>query len=633
MPTERTIRRLAAVLAADIVGYSRLVEADEAGTLAALKDLRGGVIDPSVAEHQGRIVKLVGDGVIAEFSSVVEAVACAIAIQGGVAAHQSGVPAERRIVFRIGVNLGDLVVDGDDLLGDGVNVAARLEQLCPPGGIMVSGTAYDQLQGKLGVPLDFVGEHQVKNISRPVRTYQVRLDGERSRPKFQVRGLNWAVALAGTLLLSGLALLWWNSHAERPLTTPALAVLPFENYGGGEADARLADGLVEDIITDLSRFRSLGVIARNSSEIYKGKPVDVRQVGKDLNVRYVLEGSMQRQEDRIRVSAQLVDTGTGEHVWADRFDRPVADVFEIQSEISDSVASRLASYLGVIKTAGIQAAKRKRPADLGAYELYLLGLDASYRQTEASLREGVEYYKRAVAADPNLSRAYAGLAHNYQLLSLRVDDPSELQKLQMESARRAVELDPSDSFARIMLAFADGFQGNLSGTESELDEARRLAPNSFDVLSAYAGWANSFGKGDAGAEAADRAINLNPSFPTWNAHDLNYAFFAVGRHSDALRATARLPEDAWIPLDYVVMAGSLIALGRQDEASALVARAVARFPDILVTERFVNRPDFNEFDRPRLLDAMRKSGFPACVPGRDAGASPTLVRLPECARK
>ena len=414
-------------------------------------------------------------------------------------------------------------------------------------------------------------------------------------------------------------------------------MLPFENYGGAAADARLADGLVEDVITDLSRFHSLGVIARNSTEVYKGKPVDVRVVGKDLNVRYVLEGSLQRQDDRIRVTAQLVDTTTGQHVWADRFDRSVDNVFAIQSEISDQVASVLAGYIGTIKKAEIQAAKRRRPADLGAFELYLLGLDASYRQSEAGLKEGVEYYKRAIAADPILSRAYSGLAHNYQLLSLLVSDPSDFQRLQLESATHAVELDQSDPFARIMLAFANGFQGDMKGAESELEEALRLAPNSFDVLSAYANWANSFGKGEAGAEAADQAIRLNPNYPSWNAHDFNYAFFMVGRNGDVLRSSSRLPEDNFTPLDYVIVAGSLVALGRAQEAKQLVARGIARFPEILVTERFISRPDYTaEFDRPRILDAMRNAEFPACAPERagvGAAPSPQLVRLPECSRK
>jgi TolB-like protein/class 3 adenylate cyclase len=511
-------RKIAAILMADVVGYSRLAGADEDRTLSRLRGLRSDLIDPAIAAHHGRTVKRTGDGSLIEFRSVVDAVRCAVEMQNGMLERNAGLPPERRIEFRAGVHLGDVVEESDgDLMGDGVNIAARLEQLCPPGGLVVSGTAYDQLSGKLNVPLEFIGEQQVKNISRPVRVYEVRFDGARLRRRLPLRSLSRAAGLLAALLIAGFVFFLWNGRAEKPLTTPSLAVLPFENYGGSAADTRLADGLVEDIITDLSRFHSLGVIARNSTEVYKGKPVDVRVVGKDLNVRYVLEGSLQRQDDRIRVSAQLVDTTSGEQVWADRFDRPVDNVFAIQSEISDQVTSVLAGYIGAIKKAEIQAAKRKRPADLGAFELYLLGLDASYHQSEAGLQEGVEYYKRAVAADPTLSRAYSGLAHNYQLLSLLVSDPSELQRLQLESAIHAVELDQSDPFAHIMLGFANGFQGNMKGAESELEEARHLAPNSFDVLSAYANWANSFGKGEAGAGAADQAIKLNPSYPSWNA--------------------------------------------------------------------------------------------------------------------
>ena len=631
-------RKIAAILVADVVGYSRLAGADEDRTLSRLRGLRSDLIDPAIAAHRGRTVKRTGDGSLIEFRSVVDAVRCAIEMQNGMVDRNAGVPPERRIEFRVGIHLGDVVEEADgDLMGDGVNIAARLEQLCPPGGLVVSGTAYDQLLGKLNVPLEFIGEQQVKNISRPVRVYEVRFDGARLRRSLPPRSLSRAAGLLGALLIAGVVLFWWNGRAEKPLTTPSLAVLPFENYGGSAADERLADGLVEDIITDLSRFHSLGVIARNSTEVYKGKPVDVRVVGKDLNVRYVLEGSLQRQEDRIRVSAQLVDTTTGEHVWADRFDRSVDDVFAIQGEISDQVTSVLAGYIGVIKKAEIQAAKRKRPADLGAFELYLLGLDASYRQSEAGLREGVEYYKRAVAADPTLSRAFSGLAHNYQLLSLSVSDPSELQRLQLESAIHAVELDQSDPFAHIMLAFAKGFQGDMKGAESELEEARHLAPNSFDVLSAYAIWANSFGKGEAGAEAADQAIKLNPNYPSWNAHDFNYAFFMVGRNEDVMRSSSRLPEENFTPLDYVIVAGSLVTLGRVQEAKPLVARGIVRFPEILIIERFISRSDIDtDFDRPRVLDAMRKADFPACGPekaGVGAASSEHLVLLPECARK
>ena len=282
-PAPRAERRLAAILAADIVGYSRLIEQDEAGTLAAIKALRESAIDPLLAEHKGRIVKLMGDGAIVEFASVVDAVACAVAIQKAVADRQAKTPPDRRIVFRIGVNLGDVVVEGDDLLGDGVNVAARLEQLCEPGGVLVSGTAYDHLQGRLGLPLEFTGEQQVKNIARPVRAYRVRLDGGAGGVE---RGLGSLAAAPAPGCSPAAAALFacrvrWaasggSGRPSRRAAKPSIAVLPFDNLGGDEATGRLADGITEDIITDLARFRDLDVIARNSTEVYKGKPADVR---------------------------------------------------------------------------------------------------------------------------------------------------------------------------------------------------------------------------------------------------------------------------------------------------------------------------------------------------------------------
>ena len=413
-PVPRVERRLAAILAADIVGYSRLIEQDEAATLAAIKGLREGAIDPLLAEHKGRIVKLMGDGAIVEFASVVDAVACAVAIQKAVADRQAKTPADKRIVFRIGVNLGDVVVDGDDLLGDGVNVAARLEQLCEPGGVLVSGTAFDHLQGRLGLPLEFTGEQQVKNIARPVRAYRVRLDGEPARlstpqPSGQPRQrlvLAAAALLFALIFAGGIWKLW---PVEPPPAKPSIAVMPFDNMGGDEATGRLADGITEDVITDLARFRDLDVIARNSTEVYKGKPVDVRQIGKDLSVGYVLEGSIQRQADRARVTAQLIDTDTGAHVWSDRWDRPLDDIFAVQAEVAERVAGTLASY-GVILAADRAVARRERPENLGTYDLYLMGTEALGSATKEGLDEAIRLLSRAVEIDPGFARAWAALA-------------------------------------------------------------------------------------------------------------------------------------------------------------------------------------------------------------------------------
>ena len=371
--TPRAARRLAAILMADVVGYSALVEADEVGALDALKALRREVVDPLLARFRGRVIQLTGDGTLAEFASAVDAAACAVALQEGIAAHERDRPPARRLGMRIGINLGDVVVDGGEPQGDGVNVAARLEQLCPPGGVLVSGTIYDQLHGKLDRPLDFAGERRVKNINRPIRTYLVRLDPHARigrlprRPTLRRRAAALAAALA-LLIASGAA---WQRRdqlglpgpptADARIERPVLAVLPLDDLSGDEVTGRLAGGLTEDIITDMSRFRNLDVIARSSSAVFAGKAVDIREVGKALGAGYVLEGSIQRAGERVRVTAQLIDARSGAHLWSERWDRPAADVFNVQSEIAAAVAAKLGGYTGAIQAGDLGRAKRKRP--------------------------------------------------------------------------------------------------------------------------------------------------------------------------------------------------------------------------------------------------------------------------------
>ncbi|WP_343039604.1 adenylate/guanylate cyclase domain-containing protein [Microvirga thermotolerans] len=328
-----TERRLTTILAADVVGYSRLVEADETATLAALRGLRRSVLEPLLAEHRGRLVKLMGDGLIAEFGSVVAAVACAAAIQARLAEAQGQVPPERRIVLRIGINLGDVVVEGDDLLGDGVNVAARLEQACPPGGVLVAGAAYDQLIGKLDVRFEDAGELRLKNIARPVRAYRMAHEGGPAR------------AVAAIPL------------ADRP----SVAVLPFENMSGDPEQVYFSDGITEDVITELSRFRELLVIARNSSFAFRGKSADVREIGRTLAAGYVVEGSVRRAGSRVRVTAQLVEAGTGTHLWAERFDRAIEDIFAIQEEIARGIVATVAQRVLEDSEAAAAGYPRLRP--------------------------------------------------------------------------------------------------------------------------------------------------------------------------------------------------------------------------------------------------------------------------------
>jgi TolB-like protein/class 3 adenylate cyclase len=625
-------RRLAAILAADVVGYSRLVERDEAGTLAALRKLRAEVIDPLLATHHGRIVKLMGDGVIAEFGSVVDAVTCAAAMQKGTAAAQAEAPGERRIVFRMGINLGDVVVEGDDLLGDGVNVAARLEQLCDPGSVLISGTAYDHLQGKLGLPLDFAGEQQVKNISRPVRAYRVRLDGSgqpwRLRLRPHIGRIRLAAAALVALAVTGAAF-WWVGPTGPPAAKASIAVLPFDDLGGDAATDRLATGVTEDIITDLARYRGLDVIARNSIMVHKNKPVDIRQVGRDLNARYVLEGSIQRQNDRVRVTAQLLDAASGAHVWSDQWDRPIEDIFAVQTELAEHVADRLGGYSGTVIAADREAAKRKRPSDLTAYDLYLLGIEAQRRGTQASVEEALKLLRQSLTIDPGLARAWTSVSFSYGLLGNWTDNQSETRRLQLDAARRAAELDPLDAYAHAALGEAYGAAGDFAQVETEYEKALSLNPNSADILTLYSGWASTLGKPADGVAAAEHAMRLNPNVPAWAYSSYRWAFFMDGQYEQALKMQERRPKENYGRNDYVEHAAILAALGRPDEAKAAVTEALDHFPDMTI-ESYAGLPGISAAERQRLVEAMKKAGFPVCAGEATLRAAPQLARLPEC---
>ena len=402
-------RKIAAILVADIVGYSRLAAADEDRTLSRLRGLRSDLIDPAIDAHRGRIVKRTGDGSLIEFRSVVDAVRCAIEVQTGLAERNAGLPAERRIEFRVGIHLGDVVEESDgDLMGDGVNIAARLEGIAAPGAICLSEDAYRQVKGRLDLAVSDLGPTQLKNIAEPIRVYSLEVgqparakpapDTEpsekppesQSRPRAAGRRILWAATVALVLASALGAWHFWPRHPAPGLVGRAsLAVLPFANIAGDEATGRLADGLTEDIITDLSRYRNMDVIARNSTGAYKGKPVDVRQVGKDLNVRYVLEGSVQREGDQIRVTAQLIDATTDAHLWSERWDKPLKEFFAVQSEIADQLGNRLGGA-GVIDKAEQEAARRSRPENLTAYELYLAGHGENLRMTA----EGIQKRRR-----------------------------------------------------------------------------------------------------------------------------------------------------------------------------------------------------------------------------------------------
>jgi TolB-like protein len=366
MPAMSAPRKLAAILAADVAGYSRLTGLDEEGTLDRLRNLRRELINPTISLHRGRVVKTTGDGILIEFPSVVDALRCALNVQRGMEDQNADVPTEKRIEFRVGINVGDVVVEGEDLLGDSVNVAARLEGIAEPGGICISESAYQQVRDKVDVGFQDAGEQQLKNIPRPVRVYQVRASG--------------AVA---------------SSRPALPLPDkPSIAVLPFKNMSGDPEQEYFADGIVEEIITALSRFRQLFVIARNSSFTYKDRAVDVKQVGRELGVRYVLEGSVRRSGDRVRVTGQLIDAATGAHLWADRFDGALEDIFELQDRVTTSVVGAIAPKL---EQAEIDRAKRKPTENLDAHDYYLRGIAKHYQSwSREAISEALRLYYKAM---------------------------------------------------------------------------------------------------------------------------------------------------------------------------------------------------------------------------------------------
>ncbi len=420
-------RRLAAILAADVVGYSRMIRADEEGTLHELRALREELIDPKIQEYRGRIVKLMGDGLLAEFASVVDAVACSAEVQSAIAERNPGTGDTGPIVLRVGINLGDVVIDGDDIQGDGVNVAARLEALAQPGGICISDAVYEQVRDRLDLKFQDLGQQEVKNIDRPVQTW------------------GWIAASTEAQMQSS------SNGASLPLPDkPSIAVLPFDNMSGDVEQEYFADGMTEDITTALSRIRWLFVIARNSSFAYKGKSVDVRQVAGELGVRYVLEGSVRKGGNRLRVTAQLIDASSGVHVWAERFDREIKDVFVLQDDITDAL---MASIEPELAKAEQQRAIRKPVENLDAWSWFQRGLWHHYRATKADNDEALRQIGKAIELDPNFSRALAALAHVHYWNALfgYTEHAKENLETGLSLAKRAVVADDKEPFAHFAL--------------------------------------------------------------------------------------------------------------------------------------------------------------------------------------
>lgn len=590
-------RKLAAILAADVVGFSRLTGADEDRTLARLRALRSDLIDPTIAVHKGRVVKRTGDGAIVEFRSVVEAVRCGIEIQSSMIERNAGLPPERRIEFRIGIHLGDVVEESDgDLMGDGVNIAARLEGVAQPGAICLSEDAYRQVKSRLDLAISDLGETKLKNIAEPMHIYSLQFGGAVAAK---------ATALKGTATPAAPGL----SLPDKP----SIAVLPFQNMSGDPEQEYFADGTVEDIITALSRFRQLFVIARNSSFVYKGRAVDVKQVGRELGVRYVLEGSVRKAANRVRITGQLIDATTGAHLWADRFEGALDDIFELQDQVTARVVGEIAPKL---EQAEIERAKRKPTDSLDAYDYYLRGRANLNRGTRDATDEALSQFYQALQIDPDFASAHAMAAwcHFWRKVNGWMTDRLQEIAEGARLARRAVELGEDDAVALTRSGHALGhLAGDLDGGIAVIDRALMLNPNlaSAWFLSGFLRVWN--GEPDSATEYFERAMRLSPLDPEMYrmqagmamAHLLEGRFDIAS--SWAEKAFRHLP--SFLMVVGVVAASHALA-GRQDEAQ----RAMNHLRQLDPTLRLCNLADWLPLRRPKDLatfaDGLRKAGLP-----------------------
>jgi adenylate cyclase len=590
MAEQRAQRRLAAILAADVVAYSRLMRADETGTLAQLNAIRRDLLDPKIAEYGGRIVKTTGDGILIEFPSAVDAIQHAVDVQQAMAQHNDTLPDDRRMDIRMGINVGDVIVEGDDLFGDGVNVAARLEGLAEPGGICVSGSAYEQVRDKLQIVFEDLGEQTVKNIDRPVQAY--RVSPHSGDPKGNT----------GT-----------EDKAPLPLPDkPSIAVLPFDNMSGDPEQEYFADGIAEDLITALSRFRWFFVIARNSSFTYKGKAVDVKQVAAELGVQYVIEGSVRKAANRVRITAQLIEADSGRHVWAERYDRDLSDIFEVQDEITTAITGTVGPSFAAAEA---QRVSRKAPENLDAWDLAMRATAHISRTNNADLGEAKRLFREAIAHDPEGSYAYSGLAMAYMReagAGLAVDITGSRDEARA-AANRALELDDQDAWAQLALAWVHHASQNNDLARTACVRALELNPNLAAAEGLLGLVCAHLGQADEAKSHIEKAVRLSPqdpSLPFWN---LAYVIAELvadnpeGYLAKAKYLTERSPN---FVIGWRHLAAGFANLGRFEEAKSAVASALALIPTDTLTSVRESVPVTDLSARDRYLIGLREAGYP-----------------------
>jgi adenylate cyclase len=577
-------RRLAAILAADVAGYSRLIGADEEGTLERLKALRRELVDPKISEHHGRIVKTTGDGMLVEFASVVDAVRCAVAVQQAMPERHTGVGADSRIELRVGINLGDVIVEGDELYGDGVNIAARIETLADPGSVFVSYTVYDHVRDRLPFAFEDLGEQQVKNIARPVRVYRLRDPDAAKSP----------------------------SAPALPLPDkPSIAVLPFANMSGDPEQEYFADGMVEEIITALSRIRWLFVIARNSSFTYKGRAVDVKQVSRELGVRYVLEGSVRKGGNRVRITAQLIDATNGAHLWADRFDGLLEDVFELQDKVAISVAGVIEPTL---RQTEIERARRKRPDSLDAYDLYLRALPCAVAAMPEDADRALLLLDKAIELEPDFAAAHAMIAFCHEQRYLRGGMQEETRNAALRHARQAIAAGGDDAMALATAGFVIAVAGRDFETAITAFE-RSFALSSSSALSLSFSSIVRAWKGDdaIAVEQANRALRLSPVDP-WIYMPyigLAYAHFAARRFEETVAAASLATQsNPRFSVPQILHAAALGCLDRSEDAKTVVQRLLELQPDLTVATAVLSARYVDPKNIAALENALRRAGLP-----------------------
>ena len=575
MASDKIKRKLAAILAADIAGYSRLMGADEAGTLARLKEYRRELIDPKNKQYRARVVKTTGDGILIEFPSVVDAVSCSIEVQQGMRARNADVAPEKRIEFRIGINLGDVIVEGRDLYGDGVNIAARLERLAEPGGICISQTVLNHARGKIAFDVDDLGEQALKNIVQPIHVYRLLLDSSRSSTASVSRSSKPALALPDK---------------------PSIAVLPFQNMSGDPGQDYFADGIVEEIITSLSRIRWLFVIARNSSFTYKGRAIDVKQVGRELGVRYVLEGSVRKAGNRMRITAQLIDAISGAHLWADHFDGSMEDVFELQDSVALSVAGVIEPTLETAETLCLA----QRPTDdLTAYDLFLRARAAGQSWDKQGVRRALDLLGQALERDPHYGSALVLVASCYIFFHTNGwdEDQDRMRQQGVDYARRALRAAADDPFVLGEAAHVLGyFERDINPAFALIDRALELNP-SFAVGWARSGWIRLWnGQTDVAIEHFEKALRLSPRRRAAANLGIGVTHFFARRLDKAVAVLLlSLQENPnWAPT-YRFLASCFAHMGRSRDAQDMVSKLREMTPVLIPTAEHWRIPEDREF--------------------------------------